>query len=49
MLNLNSLMLGSAQPKQMSEFYTKVFEKAPDMVQRGMSGNFFKLMTPWKL
>src|SRR4051812_27642847 len=31
MLNLNSLMIGSAQPKVMGEFYEKVFEKAPDM------------------
>jgi predicted enzyme related to lactoylglutathione lyase len=32
MLNLNSLMLGTMQPKVMADFYEKVFGKKPDMV-----------------
>jgi len=32
MINLNSLMIGSAQPKILARFYEKVFEKKPDMV-----------------
>jgi predicted enzyme related to lactoylglutathione lyase len=32
MLNLNSLMVGTDNPKVMSEFYQKVFDKDPDMV-----------------
>lgn len=35
MLNLNSLMLGTPQPKELAEFYEKVFEKKPDMVDEG--------------
>ena len=31
MLNLNSIMVGSAQPKVLGEFYTSVFGKAADM------------------
>jgi predicted enzyme related to lactoylglutathione lyase len=31
-LNFNSIMIGTSQPKVMSEFYEKVFAKAPDMV-----------------
>lgn len=31
MLNLNSLMVGTMQPKKMAEFYEKVFGKKPDM------------------
>lgn len=31
MLNLNSLMIGTMQPKIMAEFYEKVFGKKPDM------------------
>lgn len=31
-------MLGSKNPKQMSEFYGKVFEKKPDMVEDDWSG-----------
>lgn len=31
MLNLNSIMVGSMQPKKMADFYEKVFGKAPDM------------------
>ena len=32
MLNLNSIMLGSRNPKKLAEFYTEVFEKDADMV-----------------
>lgn len=31
MLNLNSIMVGTSQPKVMGEFYQKVFDKKPDM------------------
>jgi predicted enzyme related to lactoylglutathione lyase len=31
MLNLNSIMIGSSDPKKLSEFYEKVLEKKPDM------------------
>lgn len=31
MLNLNSIMVGTMQPKIMAEFYEKVFEKKPEM------------------
>jgi predicted enzyme related to lactoylglutathione lyase len=31
MLNLNSIMLGSENPKALADFYEKVFEKKPDM------------------
>lgn len=32
MLNLNSIMVGSMQPKVLSDFYEKVFKKPADMV-----------------
>ncbi len=32
MLNLNSMMMSSDQPKVMAEFYEKVLDKKPDMV-----------------
>lgn len=38
MLNLNSIMIGTMQPKVMAEFYEKVFEKKPDMADEGWSG-----------
>jgi predicted enzyme related to lactoylglutathione lyase len=38
MLNLNSIMVGTMQPKEMSEFYKKIFDKAPDMSEGGWSG-----------
>lgn len=38
MVNLNSLMVGTQQPKEMAEFYEKVFEKKPDMVDGNWSG-----------
>lgn len=31
MLNLNSIMIGTSEPKTLSEFYEKVFDKKPDM------------------
>jgi predicted enzyme related to lactoylglutathione lyase len=31
MLNLNSIMIGTREPKVLGEFYTKVFGKASDM------------------
>jgi predicted enzyme related to lactoylglutathione lyase len=48
MLNLNSVMVGTMQPKIMVDFYTKVFGKEPDM-QEGewagwsMGGCFFSV------
>lgn len=33
MLNLNSVMLGSAQPEELATFYQKVFAKKPDYVE----------------
>ncbi len=38
MLNLNSIMVGSNQPKIMGAFYEKVFGKKPDMVEGEWSG-----------
>lgn len=31
MLNFNSIMVGSSQSQVMADFYTKVFDKQPDM------------------
>ena len=33
MLNLNSMMIGTMQPKVMADFYEKVFGKKPDMAE----------------
>ena len=33
MLNLNSVMIGSSDPKTLAAFYEKVLEKKPDMVE----------------
>jgi len=33
MLNLNSIMIGSEQPKVLADFYEKVFERKADMVE----------------
>ncbi len=33
MLNLNSIMIGSENSKALAEFYEKVFQKKPDMVE----------------
>lgn len=38
MLNLNSVMIGSMQPKVMADFYEKVFDKKPDMNEGNWSG-----------
>lgn len=38
MLNLNSLMFGTTQPKVLADFYEKVLEKKPDMEQDGWFG-----------
>ena len=38
MLNLNSMMIGTMQPKVLTEFYEKVFQKKPDMIDEGGSG-----------
>ena len=38
MLNLNSVMIGSMQPKVMAEFYEKVFGRPADMAEGGWYG-----------
>lgn len=38
MLNLNSLMVGSMQPKKLAEFYEQVFNKKPDMADGNWAG-----------
>jgi predicted enzyme related to lactoylglutathione lyase len=38
MLNLNSVMLSSHQPKVLAEFYEKVFQKPADMVDGSWYG-----------
>src|SRR5437867_2871307 len=38
MLNFNSVLIGSTQPKVLAEFYAKVFSKAPDFVDGEYSG-----------
>jgi predicted enzyme related to lactoylglutathione lyase len=38
MLNLSSIMIGSSDPKTLSDFYEKVLEKKPDMVEAGWYG-----------
>jgi predicted enzyme related to lactoylglutathione lyase len=38
MLNLNSIMLGTSQPKMLTEFYQKVLDKKPDMEDGGWAG-----------
>lgn len=37
-LNLNSIMIGSMQPKVLAEFYEKVLERKPDMEEGGWYG-----------
>lgn len=34
-LNLNSLMIGTSQPKVLGEFYAKVFDRPADMAEDG--------------
>ena len=38
MLNLNSIMIGTTQPKVLADFYEKVFGKSPDMGEEEWSG-----------
>lgn len=38
MLNLNSVMIGTMQPKVLADFYNQVFDKKPDMEEGGWSG-----------
>ncbi len=38
MLNLNSIMIGSENPKVLAEFYEKVLGKKPDMAEEGWYG-----------
>lgn len=38
MLNFNSLMIGSTQPKVLGEFYKKILDKKPDMEEGGWYG-----------
>lgn len=38
MLNLNSIMIGTHQPKVLAQFYEKVFGKSPDMEEGTWSG-----------
>lgn len=38
MLNLNSLMFASSQPKVLADFYTKVFNKPADMAEQDWFG-----------
>lgn len=38
MLNLNSIMLGSTNPKELADFYEKVLDKKPDMEDEGWYG-----------
>jgi predicted enzyme related to lactoylglutathione lyase len=38
MLNLNSIMIGTMQPKELAAFYTKVFGRLADMVDGEWSG-----------
>lgn len=38
MLKLSSVMIGSSDPKKLSDFYTKILEKEPDMVDGGWYG-----------
>ena len=37
-LNLNSIMMGSENPKRLVEFYGKVFDKKPDMEDGNYTG-----------
>ena len=37
-LNLNNVMIGSAQPEVLGDFYTQVLDRAPDMKEGGWYG-----------
>ncbi|SRR5258708_15503215 len=38
MLNLNSIIIGTENPKALADFYKKVFDKNPDMEEGGWYG-----------
>lgn len=38
MLNLNSIMIGTMQPKEMADFYRQVFDKEADFTDGNWSG-----------
>ena len=38
MLNFSSILLSSENPKELAEFYSKVFDKKPDMEDNGYKG-----------
>ena len=38
MLDLNTIMIGTHQPKSLGEFYSKVFDKDPDWADGGWIG-----------
>lgn len=38
MLNFNTIMIGTSDPKKLAEFYTKVFDKDPDWSDGGWYG-----------
>src|SRR5579872_5434240 len=38
MLDLNSIMLGTSNPKELIAFYEKLFDRKPDMVEGNNSG-----------
>jgi predicted enzyme related to lactoylglutathione lyase len=38
MLNFNSVLIGSTQPKELAAFYEKVFQKAPGFTEGDYSG-----------
>ena len=38
MLNLNSIMIGSENPKQLIEFYQKIIDKKPEMANENYTG-----------
>lgn len=38
MLNFNSVMIGSNKPKELADFYRKVFDKEPEMEEGGWYG-----------
>lgn len=37
-LNFNSVMMGSEDPQKLADFYSKVFDKKPDMEDNGFIG-----------
>lgn len=38
MLNFNSILVSSEHPKELADFYQKVFQKEPDMNEGGYTG-----------